>query len=76
VDNTLASGGAKFLQATVKKHRFIPFFNLFAQFYPLSAQIVLQEPKHRRILAMVFHRILDFKTGQDFYPALFLCPSW
>jgi len=21
---------------------------------------------------LVFHRILDFKTGQDFYPALFL----
>jgi hypothetical protein len=21
----------------------------------------------------VFHRILDFKTGPDFYPALFLC---
>ena len=24
------------------------------------------------IFTSVFHRILDFKTGQDFYPALFL----
>ena len=30
------------------------------------------------IFTSVFHRILDFKTGQDFYPALFLftlCPQ-
>src|SRR6218665_2097987 len=27
---------------------------------------------HLRILALVFHRKLDFKTGQDFYPALFV----
>ncbi len=24
-------------------------------------------------LALVFHRILDFKAGPDFYPALFYC---
>ena len=28
------------------------------------------------IFTSVFHRILDFKTGQDFYPALFLFYSF
>jgi hypothetical protein len=26
------------------------------------------------VLTLVFHRILDFKTGLDFYPGPFFCP--
>ena len=32
----------------------------------------LQKQNRNTILVLVFHRILDFKTGLDFYPALFL----
>jgi len=33
--------------------------------------VVLQDQNIPVIIALVFHRILDFKTGLDFYPGPF-----
>jgi hypothetical protein len=45
----------------------------FVDYFSEWAFLRLRAGQYLPTFVLVFHRILDFKTGQHFYAALFLC---